>query len=1105
MQLSRRPRDLSNRAGVSVVLLKHWAFGLAALLSAVLPGCGDTATPVTPVADVQADLANPYVDIALGGDADSSSIPETSGPTCIPGDTGPGCPCKSNADCDNQFCIDTPDGRQCARPCVATCPDGFLCNTVTSPGNDTISICIPQFGRRCDPCSASKDCDSIGISGSVCVPFGGQGQAGAFCGSPCAENADCGTAFDCISITSVEGQKTNQCVPKGNATQVMGECTCSKSAQSKGLQTSCLAVVTDDTGKTIGQCPGVRQCGADGLTQCAAPGAKAEVCDGLDNDCNGQTDEGTCDDKNVCTTDICNPALAGPGKEGCSHPIATGPCDADGNNCTVADACDNGVCKPGQLKDCSDGNPCTKDVCDVALGCTNTNDDGAGCNDTNPCTVNDQCKSGSCISGPQKDCDVGKPCIVSSCDLKSGNCLFQNKPDATPCDDGLACTELDTCAGAECLGKVKNCDDGNACTLEACDAAVGCKYVKLTSSCDDNSACTVNDVCNDGFCLGTSVNCDDGNQCTDDKCDAKLGCVNTANVGPCSDGDACTTGDACKDKFCNAGIAKVCDDKSVCTTDSCNIATGICVFDAKSNENMPCDADGSVCSVGDKCQSGLCTAGKLKVCDDANPCTDDSCDPVKDCLYLNSLKPCNADDNPCTVGDACSGGVCKAGTAKVCDDQNPCTSDSCDPNPPNSGACVYSAAALAGAPCDADKSVCTKNDACLAGKCTVGAPLNCDDGNSCTDDSCDPLKGCQNVNNVAPCSDNVPCTVGDACKDAVCKAGAPKVCDDTNPCTFDSCTALTGACSYDPKAMEAAGCDADGSVCTQNDKCIGGKCTVGALVNCDDGNQCTVDTCDAKLSCQHVNATIVCSDGNACTVGDLCKAGACNGTPANCDDANSCTTDSCDKAQGCLHVGIADGTLCAAGMVCASALCKPAICGDNIIQSAVEKCDGTALAGQTCGTILGAGSDGTLACSNDCKGFDTTGCTVDLSWMDQSDDCGGFRQAQKYPTVHFAVSKSNTWDKAKNYQCPKGNHWASTAEGNALFLGSGGGTALVYYSQCGWNGFTWPLVNGITREFFRFSDSAVTYATKNAADQEQTIPGVQNGTALFGGIVCVKD
>ncbi len=71
--------------------------------------------------------------------------------------------------------------------------------------------------------------------------------------------------------------------------------------------------------------------------------------------------------------------------------------------------------------------------------------------------------------------------------------------------------------------------------------------------------------------------------------------------------------------------------------------------------------------------------------------------------------------------------------------------------------------------------------------------------------------------------------------------------------------------------------------------------------DCDDSNPCTTDSCFGGL-CDQFPATGLCSDNNECTVGDACDAGACTpGAPRNCDDDNPKTQDSCHPQQGCQH------------------------------------------------------------------------------------------------------------------------------------------------------------------------------------------------------------
>jgi hypothetical protein len=77
-----------------------------------------------------------------------------------------------------------------------------------------------------------------------------------------------------------------------------------------------------------------------------------------------------------------------------------------------------------------------------------------------------------------------------------------------------------------------------------------------------------------------------------------------------------------------------------------------------------------------------------------------------------------------------SGGACQAGTPLDPDDQNPCTSDSCDPVQG-----VQNTPVALGNSC-ADGDVCNGAEACDgAGACTAGTPLDPDDQNPCTADS----------------------------------------------------------------------------------------------------------------------------------------------------------------------------------------------------------------------------------------------------------------------------------------------------------------------------------------------------------------------------------
>lgn len=101
------------------------------------------------------------------------------------------------------------------------------------------------------------------------------------------------------------------------------------------------------------------------------------------------------------------------------------------------------------------------------------------------------------------------------------------------------------------------------------------------------------------------------------------------------------------------------------------------------------------------------------------------------------------DNNPCTV-DTCSDvGACDHTPTQACDDGNVCTADSCDntevPGQPNLAVCVYVAANAT--TCD-DGDPCTGGSVCTASACTAGFQYACDDGVACTFDVCMSGKGC---------------------------------------------------------------------------------------------------------------------------------------------------------------------------------------------------------------------------------------------------------------------------------------------------------------------------------------------------------------------------
>ena len=507
----------------------------------------------------------------ITGDAD------TTGDTAANCPGAPGCPCTADAECGAlSICADTADGKQCLAPCLSgtPCADGTLCVGIPGPNtlttDDDKSVCAPKFPHLCTPCSTSTVCPSTGVDKVACIGLGTaptgtevDGASGWFCANFCLTDKDCPSDYSCLSANTIDGDTATFCRPKTNT------CSCSGLAIASDATTTCASSKLAADGSTITGCTGTRACTASGLTACSAPVAVTEICDNVDNDCNGVTDDGIlsgpgamCDDKNACTSDACSGGV-------CLATAISASCD-DGSLCTVNDACAGSACT-GSAANCDDANACTTDSCDPKLGCVHTNNT-AVCDDGDPCTTGDVCKDGACTAGTTNTCDCQSDadcaqyedankcngtlycaksstpyvckinpvtvvtcdpsgdtlCRLNTCDPADAVCKFAAQNDGKGCDDGNVCTTGEVCAATGCTATgTLSCDDSNPCTTDSCDSVSGCAHTPNTSACDDGNACTSGDSCATGTCAGTAISCNDSFACTADSCDPVDGCVNT--------------------------------------------------------------------------------------------------------------------------------------------------------------------------------------------------------------------------------------------------------------------------------------------------------------------------------------------------------------------------------------------------------------------------------------------------------------------------------------------------------------------------------------------------------------------------------------------------
>ena len=925
--------------------------------------------------------------------------------------------CTENSDCESGYCVEGPNGTMCTELCVDECPGGWGCKQVFIEGQDVTFVCVPSFIRLCRPCTANSDCQVGYLENqtAACVSFGANGS---FCGGDCAELA-CPDGFDCLNITLQNGVSSKQCVPADGA-----ECECKDTWGALGLETACAAT------NEFGSCDGARTCGPDGLTACDAAAPTQELCDGEDNDCNGQTDDigdlicdktnafGTCAGKTVCAPRGGPECTAQEPKEEVCNKVDD-DCDGDIDEAT-----------------CSDGIACTDDICLDDGGCSNPTSDGAcfiegschvagdgspqdpclqclpelsktqwsnavdaPCDDGVACTKDDVCTAGQCV-GVTYTCTDGLECTADSCDGQ-GDCIFTPAPgtcaigtacwtdgdvnpeddcetcaaeagptswsvyDGADCDDGNACTQSDTCTGETCEGTVYECNDNNPCTTDVCNGSGGCDFLATAegAACDDAEACTKNDVCTGGTCTGQAYPCDDQKGCTQDICDGFGGCEFEPILEgqACNDGDACTVGEFCSGGVC-AGQAKDCSPLAdQCNNGVCNAQSGLC---EKAPLGGGCN-DGDTCTENDTCTDGKC-AGKQKDCSPLDTqCTQGQC-VQGSCEKLLVAGGCN-DGNACTSNDVCQGDTC-AGTALDCSYLN----DSCNVGVCQGGTCQKQPKSGF---CD-DGNACTYNDTCNAGAC-FGTPKDC----SYLDQAC--LTGvcqsgnCQAQQKTGGCNDGNACTEFDQCINGSCQGQAKNCAGVSDQCNNGVCAG--GSCIKQPKSGNCS----DGNSCTTNDFCVNGSCT-GQQKDCSYLNdQCNNGIC-ASGSCIKTGKSGSCSDGNSCTTGDQCVGGTCLGTAKNCsylsDQCNTgvCSSGSCvkqSKSGSC-----SDGNSCTSGDSCSGGSCN----GSPITESpeAKDTYYGGAITNVTDCAGLDQSLNANLYPSGDIDWYyfkvsDTTGCDVE--------------------------------------------------------------------------------------------------------------------------------
>jgi MYXO-CTERM domain-containing protein len=439
----------------------------------------------------------------------------------------------------------------------------------------------------------------------------------------------------------------------------------------------------------------------------AATVPPSETCNGADDNCNGQIDEGV---KNMCPLDLtparkhcavesCNclddncdgqideglPTNACGGACGCAVPAEV--CDGLDNNCDgnidegflVGAACTNGqmgACRRGGILACKPDK--TGTYCDAPAVtpstevCNNIDDDCNGLKDDGVLPgVGVACGSalGECMAGITRCvnghliCETTSTPGVEVCNGKDDDCdgvidngTFPGVGDSCLCD-GLTQAQVDV--GGDCKAGKKICRGALGLVCEGCVLPRAEVCDGRDNDCDGTSdmaaRCPSGFACREGSC---TLNCKPG----EFPCPAGYMCIDTYCIPQRCVGVSCPAGQRCDNE--TGSCVDLCD-KVVCSAPS-YCKRGLCVN---------CNTVGEECQAGQMCVGGVCQTDPCQgvTCGNGQYCANGAC--VELCTHIDCAK-----DQRCVAGrciaDPCAQTACQAD--EYCDiATGACKKDTC--------------------------------------------------------------------------------------------------------------------------------------------------------------------------------------------------------------------------------------------------------------------------------------------------------------------------------------------------------------------------------------------------------------------------------------------
>ncbi|MBN1156651.1 putative metal-binding motif-containing protein [Candidatus Woesearchaeota archaeon] len=603
----------------------------------------------------------------------------------------------------------------------------------------------------------------------------------------------------------------------------------------------------------------------------------AEICNIVDDNCDGTINEG-CDDDNDNYADSSMTCSGSWMDNGVSR-----SCSSNGNDCNDG----NANIHPGVTDNCNG----VDDDCDGS-----TDEDGG-------CAINYVCSSGKCVSTLSAN---GVACTLDS-QCTSGNCVYKADGSSKVCCDTSCSSTCKACDsdGVGCveMGDGKDprddCGDCQACyhssclfydSKDGCPAGYSCNGLgecKLDDGqfCNNDPSKCASNVCIGGTCLpvcDSSRDCDgkstysgtwyyctrdggswawrtnnDPDRCTynkatriDESCGSYTSCTNICTLSGTSSNYRCSSNECIKE---TAPCTEPCDDLFYCSG-------GSCLGGACGTTNCPSDyCSGTMCYKYAATCSRYCSSGSCPSSCTCTPTATYACNSASLCTTFTASSTtyyCTNEGGSYAwrTSDRCGAcHKCSSGSCIVDDSEGGCSSDS---------TCVSGTCKLKdGYYCNNDPNLCASGN-CVSGTCVP----TCDSSRDC--DSISTYGGTRYCTKDGNSWDWRTSSDPDRC----IISGTTKI-DETECSSYTSC----------------------GNICTQSGTKNNYRCS---------SNVCTVQS-------------VACT--NTCDNGFYCSSGSCSSGPCR---TSACPADSC-SGDTCLDYPSSCNTFCTLGICPSTCACTP--------------------------------------------------------------------------------------------------------------------------------------------------------------------------------------